>query len=87
MLNVPVSFVIGAGTASGEGGVWASATDAPTVVSATAAELPAPAALRKCLRENFTSSPQVSEETDLAASLDQSIGVVNNLQAEIAPKR
>jgi hypothetical protein len=57
MVKVPISFVIGAGTVRGEGGVWASATDAPTVVSATAAELPAPAAFRKCLRENFTSSP------------------------------
>src|SRR5918994_104285 len=55
MLKVPVSFVIGAGTARGERGVWAPATSAPTVVSATAAEPPAPAALRKCLRENFMS--------------------------------
>src|SRR5688572_30002539 len=62
MVNVPVSFVIGAGTARGAGGVWASVTDAPTVVSATAAEPPAPAAFRKCLRENFTSSPRSSEE-------------------------
>src|SRR5687768_9391761 len=62
-LNVPVSFAMGAGMVSGEGGVWAAAASSwatmpatlPTVVKATAPGPPAPAAFRKWRRENFIS--------------------------------
>jgi hypothetical protein len=77
-MKLPVSFVIGAGIVSGDAGVCAAAassapttpaTPAPTVVSATAAGPPAPAAFRKCLRENFISDLRLLYQADLKVGL------------------
>jgi hypothetical protein len=77
MVKVPVSFVIGAGIVSGDAGVCAAAsvsdpttpvTAAPTVESA-APEPPAPAAFKKCLRENFISDLRLLYQADLKVGL------------------
>src|SRR5947207_4630405 len=77
MVKVPVSFVIGAGIVSGDGGACAASasrpttppTAAPTVVSAMAPGPPAPAAFRKCLRENFISDLRLLYQADLTFGL------------------
>src|SRR5258705_11362322 len=91
MVKVPVSFVIGAGIVSGDGGACAASASrpttlpaaAPTVVSATAPGPPALAAFRKCLRENFISDLRLLYQAPARLEIDLKIQLAQGRQQDL----